>query len=452
MTKVDRAAILVLLSGLLLSACEGRPGTPTGPSSSAGDRIASAEIRLRPGATSSETQTLSWDCGLARRDEVSSSVGGWFFQSMTGPCLGQRSRLGDRSGITQVGSSAITASPTNLTSAVTGTAVRLDWNAVPEPVVSYRIEAGSGSGLSNVALLDTGTSATSVTAANVPNGVYYVRVRAVGADGIPGPPSNEVVVQVGLACALAPNAPSGLSAQVIGNQVNLSWIAASSGDPASAYLLEAGTGPGLSNIVVFNTGNAATTLGATAPNGLYFVRVRGVNGCGLGGPSNEAAVAVGLPPVPDEPRPPTPTPPTPTPPTPTPPTPTPPTPTPPQEYSASISGAADCNVVPGATCPLEAQVDAGMPSPHTYTWSIGPTVVATGKTWIPAWIPFACSLRFGGNLVPVEVSVRVTHPGGSFATARKTITLNLSRLGCAQRVPDIARIDKRHVLVAERSR
>ena len=58
---------------------------------------------------------------------------------------------------------------------------------------SYRLEAGSAPGLSNLATVPVG--ATTFSAAGVPPGVYYIRVRAIGAGGV-GPVSNELVVAV----------------------------------------------------------------------------------------------------------------------------------------------------------------------------------------------------------------------------------------------------------------
>jgi hypothetical protein len=89
-------------------------------------------------------------------------------------------------------------SPIGLTTAVTGNSVLLTW-VVPSagcPPTSYRIEAGSAPGLSNLAVLDTGTTATSFSANGVPPGSYYVRVRGTNSAGA-GPASNEVVLTVG---------------------------------------------------------------------------------------------------------------------------------------------------------------------------------------------------------------------------------------------------------------
>jgi hypothetical protein len=70
----------------------------------------------------------------------------------------------------------------------------------------------------------------------------------------------------------------------------LNWAAG--GGPASdSYVLEVGFSAGATNLVI-NTSNAATTLSASAPPGQYYVRVRGRNGCGTSGVSNEILVVV----------------------------------------------------------------------------------------------------------------------------------------------------------------
>ena len=125
-------------------------------------------------------------------------------------------------------------SPGNFRSTITGSTVRLEWNAVPEPVISFRIEAGSATTLADLAILNTGNALTILTVTNVPGGLYCVRVRAVGTDGIPGPASNEITVRVGpVTCGSAPAAPSNLSTVVNGNQVALNWNAATDGDAAT---------------------------------------------------------------------------------------------------------------------------------------------------------------------------------------------------------------------------
>jgi hypothetical protein len=70
--------------------------------------------------------------------------------------------------------------------------------------------------------------------------------------------------------------------------VSLAW-ASSSG--AIDYVIEVGSAPGLSNILVTGVG-ATTSLSTIAPPGVYYARIRGRNACGLGAPSNEIVVSV----------------------------------------------------------------------------------------------------------------------------------------------------------------
>jgi hypothetical protein len=243
---------------------------------------------------------------------------------------------------------AVTTAPANLRATVTGSAVRLDWDSVTEAVVSHRVEAGSGPGLANLAVLDTGTPQNSLIATAVPAGTYYVRVRAVGPDNVPGPASNEIIVRVGGGCSAAPGAPANFSAQVSGNRVTLSWTPSAAGDAAASYIVEAGSSPGASNVVVFDTGAAAPTVSANAPNGVYYARIRGRNACGVGSASNEFVVQV---PGGGTTPPPPPPPPQETPWTP-PPAPEPPGPPPPvqvlvPEVTVSVPVVAPPVVVPG---------------------------------------------------------------------------------------------------------
>lgn len=180
--------------------------------------------------------------------------------------------------------------PQGLSASVSGSDVTLTWNAPVGggTVSTYIIEAGSSPGASNLASFSTGSTATSFFAPGVGAGTYFVRVRASNAGGTSAP-SNEVVIIVGSGCP-APSAPSGLTASVAGSTVTLNWTA---GAGATSYRLQAGSSPGQSNLADFDIGSAATTLVATNVGaGSYFVRVRSVNSCAIGDPSNEILVIV----------------------------------------------------------------------------------------------------------------------------------------------------------------
>jgi matrixin/fibronectin type III domain protein len=192
------------------------------------------------------------------------------------------------------GASSTTApgAVTNLVTSAAGSAVRLTWTAPTSGGApsAYRIEAGSASGLSNLANFSTGNTATVFTGDGVPSGSYYVRVKATNGAGT-GPASNESVLVVGGACSGAPPAPAGFTLTFnSGGTVSFAW-GASPG--ATSYIIEAGSASGAANLANANLGSSATsaTFGGVG-RGTYFVRLRATNACGTSGPSNEVVLAV----------------------------------------------------------------------------------------------------------------------------------------------------------------
>ncbi len=185
--------------------------------------------------------------------------------------------------------------PRNLTASTGATTVSLLWDQPLSggAVSSYIIEAGSSSGLMDLAAFDTGNVATTFTASSVSAGTYYVRVRSRGLGGLSAP-SSEVVFRLGATCTGGQlSAPSGLSSTVVGDTVDLTWRAPNSGT-VSSYIIEAGSSVGLSNIVSNDTGSVNTSLMARGvAAGMYFVRVKATNACGLSGASNEVVITVG---------------------------------------------------------------------------------------------------------------------------------------------------------------
>ena len=183
--------------------------------------------------------------------------------------------------------------PQNLAATVTGNTVTLTWTppTAGDAPTSYLVVAALSP--SGVAIAALPVAATTLVVPNVPNGIYYVNVRAVNVDGLSGP-SNEVVVVVpggGPGCPLPPDAPTQLTGSASGTAVSLSWVASSTGCPATGYVVQAGSASGLSNIAVLNVG-AATTLSAIAPPGTYFVRVIAVNAAGASAASAEIIITV----------------------------------------------------------------------------------------------------------------------------------------------------------------
>lgn len=192
------------------------------------------------------------------------------------------------------GAHAVPSAPVNLAAQVSGSTVTLTWTPTfLGTIIGYRVEAGSASGLGNLASTIVGPIPM-LTAPAVPNGTYFVRVRAIGSDG-ESAPSNEVAVTVGGggACTAAPNPPVNLAATVTGMVIALSW-APGGGCTATNFVLHAGSAPGSSNVAIVNMGgNLALT--ASAPNGTYYLRAYAQNGFGTSGPSNELVVQIPVP-------------------------------------------------------------------------------------------------------------------------------------------------------------
>ena len=85
--------------------------------------------------------------------------------------------------------------PGGLASSMAGSTVMLSWTISTGPVTSFIVEAGSASGLSNLASFDTGSSSPTLTTTGVRPGSYFVRTRAKNTCGLSAV-SNEVVITI----------------------------------------------------------------------------------------------------------------------------------------------------------------------------------------------------------------------------------------------------------------
>jgi hypothetical protein len=172
--------------------------------------------------------------------------------------------------------------PTGVQAIVIGTTVTISWNLQPGTTALLCVWRTSG-GLLFEGLL----GAVNGVSGTVPPGDYAFRVYGVNAAGQSVFLTQYFTVGGGPVIG-TPGAPATLSFTRNGLQVALNWSAPSSGGPVSDYLVEAGSAPGTSNLAIVST--PGLTLSATAPPGIYYVRVRGRNPAGIGPASPEIVI------------------------------------------------------------------------------------------------------------------------------------------------------------------
>lgn len=176
--------------------------------------------------------------------------------------------------------------PTDLVARLDGGLVTLRWSPPAAELTGFQLEAGTVAGSSNIATVPLGQDVVEFSAA-APPGVYFVRTRAVNGCG-PSAPSTEVYFRVGAPDAL-PAAPDGLTQGTTGG-VALTWNAVPG---AIGYLVEAGSWPRQSNLARVQV--AGPQLLAPGVTGRFHVRVRAINGTGLGPPGPDLLIQPGIP-------------------------------------------------------------------------------------------------------------------------------------------------------------
>lgn len=173
---------------------------------------------------------------------------------------------------------------------VAGNFVTLRWGPPTSggAVAEYIVAVGSQPQAANLAVFSVG-AAREVSAVVAP-GTYWVRVLARGPAG-QSAPSEDVSFTV--VPPTPPGVPSALTSLVEGSTVTLTWQAPTSGDAPVSYIVEAGSGPGLANLAVIDSGSPMTSAVFSAvPPGTYHVRIRARGAAGVGGATADILVVV----------------------------------------------------------------------------------------------------------------------------------------------------------------
>jgi glucose/arabinose dehydrogenase len=183
--------------------------------------------------------------------------------------------------------------PSNLQAVITGQNALITWTppnggALPE---QYLLEAGSAPGASNFGSYYTPANQPGFFAPGAPNGTYYLRVRSV-TSGAASTSSNEVAAVVKGNCTAPPPAPTDVRATVSGGQVTVQWSLPTTSDGPTAFSIEVGSGPGLSNLLMVPVNYTERSLTGTGPSATYYIRMKSHNGCGSSVASNEIVLVL----------------------------------------------------------------------------------------------------------------------------------------------------------------
>ena len=95
-----------------------------------------------------------------------------------------------------------------------------------------------------------------------------------------------------LGAAFVPLAPTLQPAEVIGQQVTISWSLAAHSPAAQRFVLHVGSRSGATDLGTRDVGDATSLTVPGVPPGRYFVRMTAVNFTGTSSPSTELIVDV----------------------------------------------------------------------------------------------------------------------------------------------------------------
>ena len=165
-----------------------------------------------------------------------------------------------------------------------GNQVTFSWTLPVGPPVwtGLRVDVGGREGASELASFTLPADATSLSGP-VPQGSYFARVRTTGPTST-SVPTPDVSVAVGPPDV--PASPLDPTAVTEGTSLTFRWQPPSTGAPP-AYLLEAGSAEGRSDVASLPLSGGATSFTIDAPPGRYWGRLKAINATGASAPSSE---------------------------------------------------------------------------------------------------------------------------------------------------------------------
>ena len=247
--------------------------------------------RIELGAVPGSESVGSFTTGVTRQFTIRFLPPGQYYIRVRGVHPDGETEASNEVMVTVSGGPGSAGAPRELRVTLTGRIADIRWEPPDGAPNGYVLEAGTAWGQSNLTRLQIARG--SIVTPELPDGIYYVRVKSLKG-GTTGPPSTELVFSVtsSPSCTGSPRAPASLSAITSGSRIQLTW-SPSTGASLTSYLLEAGSAPGRRNLGTLTLDPSTTTLSAPVPNGTYFIRVTAVNGCGASLPSQTVSITVG---------------------------------------------------------------------------------------------------------------------------------------------------------------
>jgi chitodextrinase len=291
-----------------LDVAAGAAGTGTACSSGAATTTSANDLLI--GADDLSGTTTAPGSGFTQRqlssnghileDRIVSTVGSYSAtatQNASGSWVMQMAAF--RAAGTAADTQAPTA-PTNLSAAATtSTRINLTWTAATDNVgvTGYRIERCQGASCTAFVQIAAPTSASFSDTSLSASTTYRYRVRAADAAGNLGNYSNVAAATTQSAAdTQAPTAPTGLTATVSSNQVDLSWTASADNVGVTAYLIERCQGSGCTSFSqIASTANTSYSNTGLSASTTYVYRVRAADAAmNLSGYSGTATATVAV--------------------------------------------------------------------------------------------------------------------------------------------------------------
>jgi hypothetical protein len=187
--------------------------------------------------------------------------------------------------------------------------IDIAWTPAAGSPHGYRVEVGASAGETDLSAL-TRDHAIAFHMTDLPAAAYFVRIRPLfgtahgyASEELVVVPGSPILPEPGGAagpggpCAARPQAPRQFLASAQDTTVALSWQPGQ-GDPASAYVLQVGSAPGVPDAVAAEFAATVTSVTATASPAAYALRLAAINPCGPSVWAPEARLYVGVSPLP----------------------------------------------------------------------------------------------------------------------------------------------------------